>query len=179
MKYVSVVIAISQHKRFSEENNMDPGKLPKEIEGLTEIEEMLIAQVFTVMTVYRLKEGQKSYRGNVINFPQDISEFTIRLPRHPSALNVLLIRKQSANNPSEFRDFTVRRNRVVGALLWLKSNNQYYENINIDYKIVQSLPENGSIIDLLLKYTVTSQTKKFRSMAKPMRRQYLVHLFLQ
>ena len=92
----------STPKRFSEENNMDPGKLPKEIEGLTEIEEMLIAQVFTVMTVYRLKGGQKSYRGNVINFPQDISEFTTRLPRDPSTLNVLLIRRQSANNPSEF-----------------------------------------------------------------------------
>ena len=38
---------------------------------------------------------------------------------------------------------------TISVLLWLKSNNQYYENINIDYEIVQSLPENGSIIDLL------------------------------
>ena len=33
---------------------MDPGEVPDELQGLTEIEEMLIAQVFTVMTVYRL-----------------------------------------------------------------------------------------------------------------------------
>ncbi|CAG8581678.1 16756_t:CDS:2 [Gigaspora rosea] len=31
-------------KKFSAENNMDPGEIPHELEGLTEIEEMLIAQ---------------------------------------------------------------------------------------------------------------------------------------
>ena len=41
---------------------MDPDEVPEVMKGLTEIEEMLIAQVFTVMTVYRLKGGQKSYR---------------------------------------------------------------------------------------------------------------------
>ena len=44
-------------KKFSKENNMDPGVVPEELKGLTKIEEMLIAQVFTVMTVYRLQEG--------------------------------------------------------------------------------------------------------------------------
>ena len=30
-------------KKFSADNNMDPGDVPDELEGLTEIEEMLIA----------------------------------------------------------------------------------------------------------------------------------------
>ena len=47
----------SNPKKFSSENNMDPGVVPDELKGLTEIEEMLIAQVFTVMTVYRLRGG--------------------------------------------------------------------------------------------------------------------------
>ncbi len=62
----------SSPKKFSMENDMDPGDVPNKLEGLTEIEEMLIAQVFTVMTVYRLKGGQTGYRGSVINFSQDI-----------------------------------------------------------------------------------------------------------
>ena len=70
---------------------MDPGVVPEELKGLSKIEEMLIAQVFTVMTVYRLQGGQTGYRGNVINFPQDIHGFTTRLPRHPSSLDVLVI----------------------------------------------------------------------------------------
>ena len=33
--------------------------------------------------------------------------------------------------------------------MWLKENNCYYEDIIIDHKILQSLPENGSIVRLL------------------------------
>ncbi|CAG8823378.1 15573_t:CDS:1, partial [Racocetra fulgida] len=31
-------------KKFSTENNIDPGNVPEELQGFTEIEEMLIAQ---------------------------------------------------------------------------------------------------------------------------------------
>ncbi len=41
-------------KKFSKENNIDPGIVLKELKGLTEIEEILIAQVFTVMILYQL-----------------------------------------------------------------------------------------------------------------------------
>jgi hypothetical protein len=63
-------------KKFSAENHMDPGDVPEELKELSEIEEMLIAQVFTVMSVYRLQGDQNRYRENVINFPQDIQGFT-------------------------------------------------------------------------------------------------------
>src|SRR5213595_1402231 len=82
-------------KKFSNENNMDPSPVPEELKGLTEIEEMLIAQVFTVMSVYRLCGEQNGYRGNVINFPQDIQQLTKTLPRNPSTLDVLVVRRQS------------------------------------------------------------------------------------
>ncbi|CAG8508044.1 5690_t:CDS:2 [Scutellospora calospora] len=78
-------------KKFSSENNMDPGEVSEELQGLTEIEEMLIAQVFPAMIVYRLRGGQHRYSGNIINFPQDVEEFTTRLLRHPSSLNVLIV----------------------------------------------------------------------------------------
>ena len=70
---------------------MDPEDIPEELQGLTEIEEMLIAQVFTVMLVYRLRDRQYEYCGNVINFPQEVQEFTTRLLRHPSTLDILVI----------------------------------------------------------------------------------------
>ncbi|CAG8818963.1 25712_t:CDS:2 [Gigaspora margarita] len=62
------------------ENNMDLGEVPEELQELTEIEKMLIALVFLVISVYRLQEGQLVYHDNVINFPQDVQEFTTRLP---------------------------------------------------------------------------------------------------
>jgi len=94
-------------KKFSAENNMDPGDVPEELKGLTEIEEMLIAQVFTVMSVYRLRGGQNGYRGNIINFPQDVHEFTKRLPQNPSSLDVLIVQRQSSNETTAYRDFYV------------------------------------------------------------------------
>ncbi|CAB4407286.1 unnamed protein product [Rhizophagus irregularis] len=108
-------------KKFSEGNNMHPGEVPNELKGLSEIEEMLISQVFTVMTVYRLRGGQNGYRGH----------------------------RQSSNNPTVFRDFTVRRRKVCKALLWLKENNPYYNDIIIDTNLLETLPENDSIFNML------------------------------
>jgi len=137
-------------KKFSTENNMNPGDLPVELQGLTEIEEMLIAQIFPVISVYCLRGGQYAYKGNVINFPQDVHEFTTRLPRHPSSLDVLVVRRQSASR-STFRDFNVRRNKIAQTLSWLKLNNRYYSDIVIDNEVLQSLPNNGPIDDYLPK----------------------------
>ncbi|CAG8850713.1 43797_t:CDS:1, partial [Gigaspora margarita] len=44
-------------KKFLFDNNMDLEKVPEELQGLTETEKMLIAQVFPVIVVYRLREG--------------------------------------------------------------------------------------------------------------------------
>ncbi|CAG8598033.1 15848_t:CDS:1, partial [Racocetra fulgida] len=78
-------------KKFSTENNMDPGNVPEELQRLIEIKEMLIAQVFPVIVVYRLRGEQYGYSGNIINFPQDVEEFVTHLHQNPSSLNVLII----------------------------------------------------------------------------------------
>ncbi|PKY56794.1 hypothetical protein RhiirA4_549391 [Rhizophagus irregularis] len=38
--------------------------------NLTDVEEILIGQVFPVISVYTLPGGQYAYRANIINFPQ-------------------------------------------------------------------------------------------------------------
>ncbi|EXX53036.1 hypothetical protein RirG_247890 [Rhizophagus irregularis DAOM 197198w] len=110
-------------KKFSEGNNMHPGEVPNELKGLSEIEEMLIFQVFTVMTVYQLRGEQNGYRGHVINFPQDIQDdesgeddgdniedgedvsrmFVLLMPatqREDEAINATLDQMQNDNPPS-------------------------------------------------------------------------------
>ncbi len=59
---------------------MDLGEVPDELRDLTEIEKMLIARVFPMMSIYKLRRGQHGYHGNVINFPQDIQELATKLP---------------------------------------------------------------------------------------------------
>ncbi|PKC01246.1 hypothetical protein RhiirA5_427029 [Rhizophagus irregularis] len=64
---------------------MDPGEVPDELRELTEVEEMLVAQVFLMMSVYRLHG----------------------MLRHLSLLDVLVIHHKSASNMEAFSDFKV------------------------------------------------------------------------
>ena len=73
------------------------------LQGLTQVEEMLISAVMPIMSVYRLPQGQFGYSGHVINLPQDVTSFAQSLPRLPSELDVIVVRKEGANQTH--RDF--------------------------------------------------------------------------
>ena len=55
---------------------------------------MLISTILPIMSVYRLPHGQFGYSGHVINLPQDTVSFVNSLPRLPSELDVLIVRKK-------------------------------------------------------------------------------------
>ena len=50
---------------------MDPGSVPAELQGLSEVEELLIARAFPIMSIYR-KHGSTRIQGHVLNLPEDI-----------------------------------------------------------------------------------------------------------
>ena len=81
---------------YSAENDMDPGSVPAELRGLSEVEELLIARAFPIMSIYRKLGGQRGYKGHVLNLPQDIQGFLNSLPANVSDLPILVIRKQGA-----------------------------------------------------------------------------------
>ena len=107
---------------------------------------MLISAVIPIMTIYRLPHGQYGYRGHVINLPQDLTTFATSLPRLPKELDILIVRKEGSD--CTHRDFRVRKSVVLGALLWLKHHNKYYQNVNIDYDSLNELPEDGNLSGL-------------------------------
>ena len=84
---------------------------------------MLLSAVMPVMSIYRLPLGQYGYTGHIINLPQDVVSFAYSLPRLPSELDVLVVRK---DNEQSHRDFRVCRTVVHEALTWLLENNKYY-----------------------------------------------------
>ena len=110
---------------------------------------MLISAVMPIMSVYRLPQGQYGYSGHVVNLPQDIASFVQSLPRLPSDLDVIIVRKEGANQTH--RDFRVRRGVVQRALQWLVSNNKYYRalGVTIDATALAQLPQNGNISHLM------------------------------
>ena len=92
---------------------------------------MLISAVMPIMSVYRLPQGQYGYSGHVINLPQDVASFAQSLPRLPSELDVIVVRKEGANQTHH--DFRVRRGVVHQALQWLMLHNKYYRAQSLNY----------------------------------------------
>ena len=107
---------------------------------------MLISAVLPIMSLYRLPHGQYAYSGHVINLPQDVALFASSLPRLPSELDIIIVRKEGAT--SSHRDFRVRRAVVLHALQWLVVNNKYYRNIHITLEAVATLPEDANVSGL-------------------------------
>jgi hypothetical protein len=93
-------------KNFSAGNDMDPGIVPEQLRGLTQVEEMLISRICPIMQVYRKHGGQRGYKGHVLNLPQDIQSFLDRLPARVADLPVLVVRRHGVEDTH--KDFTVR-----------------------------------------------------------------------
>ena len=104
---------------------------------------MLISAVMPFMSIYRLPHGQYDYKDHVINLPQDITTFVSRLPRLPSDLNILQVRKEGSDNI--YCDFRVRKLVALRALQWLKQHNKFFQNIEISQAALDQLPEDGSL----------------------------------
>ena len=113
-------------KFFSAANDMDPGSVPPCLQGISQIEELLITHACPIMTVYHKHGGQLGYSGYVLNLPQNIQQFN-KLLMNINDLPVLTVLRQGRENIH--RSFRVRRYAVLHALQWLKHNNKYYTDI--------------------------------------------------
>ena len=128
-------------KTFSKENYMKPSSVPKELQGLTQIEEMLIARALPIMRVFIKPGGQRGYSGHCINLPQDVKELAKSLPRYPKDIPFILIKMTGKDNSC--KEVTVRRHKVEGALHWLTLHNPQYKDVNVDQDTLNCLPDDG------------------------------------
>ena len=133
-------------KKFSKENHMVPSSVPKELQGLTQIEEMLIARALPIMRVFIKPGGQRGYSGHCINLPQDVKELAKSLPRYPKDIPFILVKMTGKYNSC--KQVTVRRHNIQEALHWLTLHNPQYSDVTIDQHALNCLPENGIPSDL-------------------------------
>src|SRR5436190_20572996 len=93
-------------------------KVPDELKGLSQLEEMLI---YPLITLYTVKGGQCKGSKHVINFPQSLNRLATQLPRLPG--DVPLVVRRCNRQEGRHYDFRVRRDKVRTALVWLRTNN--------------------------------------------------------
>ena len=80
-------------RKFSKDNSMIPSPIPPQLQGLTQMKEMLIARDLPIMRVYvKPAGGQRAYSGHCINLPQNVTELASSLPRYPKDLSVIIVK---------------------------------------------------------------------------------------
>lgn len=135
---------------------------------------MLISAVLPIMSVYRLPHGQYGYSGHVINLPQDTTSFANCLPRLPTEVDVMIMRKEGA--AQSHHDFHVGKTVVLGALQWMVRNNIYYRNISISQEALALLPEDGDLTGVCSVNIVSSLSDEEEPLAQGVDDPYNSHL---
>jgi uncharacterized protein YlaI len=133
--------------------------VPEELQGLTWIEELLIARVHVNGRICRLGERHNAsssfgIKGHVVFLPQDTSRLLDLLPMSPASLpEVVKVVWTGKSNPDKSRlrsRFTVRKQKVYNALQWLVRNHADYQgNVTIDEELMRSWAETFVVVDLL------------------------------
>ena len=110
---------------------------------------MLIACASPILQVMHSIGGQYKYRGHTISFPQEIKYVAKTLPRHINNLDLMVVVRKKGRQGSSY-DFTVRKQKVMDALLYKIQNDPYYQDVRVDYDTVEELPENATDISHML-----------------------------
>ena len=108
---------------------------------------MLISQVHSIISLYRIRGAQYSYAGNVINFREDIDSYTTELLHDPLALMTSIIfQKETLHEAAEF---IAQASKQRYPLTWPKAKNIYYQHIQISDSNLTAISENGDLSQLL------------------------------
>ena len=118
-------------RKFSAQNDMDPGVAVPQLACVTWVEEAIIAFVTQYIAMFRLPSGATQFRGHVCFLPQATGEWVSTLPRLPSEVPIMIVRR--GDNKHGHVDLVVNIPRNLAALEWLvgvdvngRPNNELY-----------------------------------------------------
>ena len=69
------------------------------------------------------------------------------MQRYPKDLSVIVVKMKGKDN--NFKDVSVRRQKIADALLWLINNHQHYKDVKINQYSFYCLPVHGIPHDLI------------------------------
>ena len=110
-------------------------ELPHELQDLRIGEQMVIQRLSLYVPIQYLRFGQTCCTGHVCAFPQDVQQLCDVLPRLPHQVTRVRVVKYVSlpgDNATGTKCFSVRKDKVLTALRWLKKYNKEYQNIVIE-----------------------------------------------
>lgn len=131
-------------------NNLLIELVPEVLNCLSSIEKKMICFVEIFMTLIVLPGGQFAEKGLVLNLPTDVQNIANQLPRKCENLDLITAHfvHQDRYETDENLRYKVSPSRLRNALIWLKENNNLYQNIKIvsDFENCEEI--NNSTLDL-------------------------------
>lgn len=133
------------------------GAVPPQLQGLTWIEELLIARSHLAGRIIRLQNRNAttyfSLKGHVILLPQAPTKLLDILPLPPSSLpdivRIVWVGRPVRNFDVLHDHFSVRTRKVHDALVWLIQNNEDYKDVTVDRSVFEHWPPVWVADDLL------------------------------
>ncbi|XP_062574488.1 uncharacterized protein LOC134236336, partial [Saccostrea cucullata] len=126
-------------------NNLELEEVPRELGCMNTLEQHLVARNIPFMKILGLpKGGQKGVHGPVVCVPSDLQKVTTTLPRSEDEnllLKVKLKRKLSYKGYEEYQ--FVNTQHLREALLFLKRENVWYSDIQINENWLNPIPEEN------------------------------------
>jgi hypothetical protein len=141
--------------KFALKNNLYRGSLPNHLLDITWVEEQVCALYRSTAIVTRLYGSDDPsqphvFRGNTCAFAQNTVSTAQKLPRTPSDVNDMLSVVFTGPNvkipESCLKNvFRVRKQKILDFLDFLRHHNILYNEIELDYSIVDLYPVDGPL----------------------------------
>ena len=124
----------------SKANRMALDEIPDELKDLNNLELHIICKRILFMKLVKLPRGkQKGIRGAAVNVPADLGPACNLLPRLPPDAHIVSLKlKRKLEYKQAYLHDTIRQEKVITALNYLKNNNLLYADIEINEDWIRS-----------------------------------------
>ena len=147
----------------SKANLMDLEEIPDELKDMNNLELHTICKRILFMKLVKLPRGkQKGIKGAAVNVPADLGPACCLLPRIPTDAHIISLKlKRKLQYKQAYLHDTIRPEKVITALQYLKNNNPQYSDININENWIQRWHElDKELYDGIFEFEENEQTKQ-------------------
>ena len=119
--------------------------IPEELANMFPIERRIISLhiPFITLIVIRHYGGHYKINGPPVNVPATLDQIVRMLPRMPGELQLHPLKlKRRLQYKSHYMYDMVRKDKVIGAIMWLKEHNKHYQSIPVDTSWLENEPGN-------------------------------------
>ena len=142
---------------------MDLEEIPDELKDLNNLELHTICKRILFMKLVKLPRGkQKGIKGAAVNVPADLGPACCLRPRIPTDAHIISLKlKRKLQYKQAYLHDTIRPEKVIAALQYLKNNNPEYSDININENWIQQWHElDEELFDGIFKIEESEDTNE-------------------